>query len=176
MSTLPKRSVVLTACIQADSIHDLCSHLLNLAADIEIGGESQGQSISGGVSSSHFLELSIDSNMTHDIYFEQIRAHLAGAPKPGAAHHDAVPARSFGAGVVELLSDKEAVSVTPQATQVVTTPADRANEMQPEVIDVRLGVIDTNFGPAADTGPHGPSFTTTTATALSPRADSAGGA
>ena len=56
--------------------------------------------------------------------------------------------------LVDLLHDQKAVVVLSTADQAVTPAADRAHEVQPEAIDVRLGFVGFELGSAADALPH----------------------
>jgi hypothetical protein len=60
-------------------------------------------------------------------------------------------------GPVDLLHDQKAVVILAKAAQPITPAADRAHEVQPEAIDVRLGFVGLELGAAADALPHGAS-------------------
>lgn len=72
----PRRAVVLTAEIQADTRHDLASALFNLASQIEAGEVCGPTVVSGGFSSCYILHLSEGDEPTHDQFVEQLRTFL----------------------------------------------------------------------------------------------------
>lgn len=72
----PRRAVVLKAEIEADTRHDLASHLLNLATQLDRGDLQGPISISGGFSSGHIIEPLENSEPSHDEWAAQLSAYL----------------------------------------------------------------------------------------------------
>lgn len=72
----PRRAVVLTAEIQADTRRDLASALFNLATQLEAGEISGPVVVSGGYNSGYILHLQEDEGPTHDEFVERLRAFL----------------------------------------------------------------------------------------------------
>lgn len=73
----PVRKLRLTLMLEADTVRDLANALTNLAIDAEREGLSQS-CVSGGMSSSYVYELLTNPEQTHERYFAELRAHLAG--------------------------------------------------------------------------------------------------
>lgn len=73
----PRRAVVLTAEIQADSREELASALFNLSNQLS-AGELRGPSvISGGYSSGYILHITENEEQTHDAWAMQVQEFLA---------------------------------------------------------------------------------------------------
>ena len=74
MSTIPVRAVRLTLALEADSVHDLASALVNLAHRVERGEVTVG--CWGSPSDGAIYELLIDPTITHESYHAALRAYL----------------------------------------------------------------------------------------------------
>lgn len=77
MPDAPRRAVVLTAEIQADSRSDLASALFNLAIQIDRAEIVGPTVISGGYSSGHILHITENEAQTHDAWAKQVQEYLA---------------------------------------------------------------------------------------------------
>lgn len=77
MPDAPRRAVVLTAEIQADSREDLASTLFNLSNQFSAGEINGTTVISGGYSSDYILHIAENGAQTHDAWALQIQEYLA---------------------------------------------------------------------------------------------------
>ena len=77
MPEAPRRAVVLTAEIQADSRRELSRALFDIATQLHCGEINGPVVISGGYSSGYILHLEEGEHPTHDEWAEQIKAYLA---------------------------------------------------------------------------------------------------
>lgn len=76
MNEKPRRKYDLTLTIGADDFAYLLSALNEIAADIEQCGDAPYETASGGYSGNSNVKLVINHAMTHDIYFDQLEAHI----------------------------------------------------------------------------------------------------
>ena len=74
-SDAPIRSYRLTLQLDADTLSDLASALMNLSLRADRGELTRG--VSGGPDSGHIYELLHDPAQTHETYFSQVREYLA---------------------------------------------------------------------------------------------------
>lgn len=77
MPDAPRRAVILTAEIQADSRRELASALFNLSHQIDAGEINGPVVTSGGYSSGYILHLEEGDHPTHNEWAEQIKAFLS---------------------------------------------------------------------------------------------------
>lgn len=74
MSAAPHRACRLTLVLEADTLHELASALLNFAYRVEADQMTTG--VHGGPSSGAIYELHCDAHPSHDEYFKQVRDYL----------------------------------------------------------------------------------------------------
>lgn len=86
MSQAPHRAYRLTLKLEADTLDDLGSALMNMSHQVERGELTVG--VSGGPSSGAIYELLHDPAQTHELYFAEVRKYLderaASTPQPPA--------------------------------------------------------------------------------------------
>jgi len=72
----PRRAFELTIKIGGDTWRDVLRDLLDTARHVEQHGP-QCNSVSGGYSTNHIVDVRVDPDMTHDRYVDQLEAYLA---------------------------------------------------------------------------------------------------
>jgi len=70
----PRRACQLTLQLDADSLPELATALINIAAQVERGEMTTG--VSGGPTSGHIYELLHNAEQTHEKYFAEVRTYL----------------------------------------------------------------------------------------------------